>query len=91
MAFETAVSKAVFELEMLSLSFLSPEDVKLRAPELKSAFMHLSKTNSEFSESLSRATDHRKRFYNRLDLWNAKVQEIGPTSKLNDVLASRVP
>ena len=91
LGFETAVSKAVFELEMLSLSFLLPADVKLRAPEIKSAFIHLSSKNNEFSESLSRATDHRKRFYNRLDLWSAQLKKIGLTSELNDILTSRVP
>lgn len=88
--FETAVSKAVFELEMLSLSFLSPSDVTLNAPAIKSAFMHLSTTSSDFSESLSRATDHRKRFYNRLDLWSDQLKQIGLTSELNDILTSRV-
>lgn len=90
LGFETAVSKAVFELEMLSLSFLSPSDVQPNATAIKSAFMDLSTSSTEFSESLSRATDHRKRFYNRLDLWSARLQEIGLTSELNSILASRV-
>jgi hypothetical protein len=90
LGFETAVSKAVFELEMISLSFLKPADVKLRAADIKSAFMDLSITNSEFSESLSRATDHRKRFYNRVDFWSAKLLTLGLPSDLNTILASRV-
>jgi hypothetical protein len=88
--FETAVSKAVFELEMISLSFLETSDVKLLASEIRSAFMDISLTNGNFSESLSRATDHRKRFYNRLDLWSAKLKALGLTSQLNDILSSRV-
>ena len=89
LGFETAVSKAVFELEMLSLSFLKASDVQLHGPAIKSAFMDLSAKNVEFSDSLSRATDHRKRFYNRLDLWSGKLREIGLASNLNDILASR--
>jgi hypothetical protein len=90
LGFETAVSKAVFELEMVSLSFLSASAVKLHGPAIKSAFMDLSTKSVDFSESLSRATDHRKRFYNRLDLWSARLQEIGLASELNQFLTSRV-
>jgi hypothetical protein len=89
--FETAVSKAVFELEMLSLSFFRSADVKFRAAEIKSAFMNLSLTNSEFSECLSRATDHRKRFYKRVELWNAELRTLGLQSELDTILDSRVP
>jgi len=91
LGFETAVSKSVFELQMLSLSFLETTDVTPRAADIKSAFMNLSTTVSEFSESLSRATDHRKRFYNRVDLWGARLQALGLVSELNSILISRVP
>jgi hypothetical protein len=89
LGFETAVSKAVFELEMVSLSYLEAAIVKERAAEIKSAFMSLSVGNEAFSESLSRATDHRKRFYNRLDLWSLELNKLGLASELNTLLASR--
>lgn len=89
LGFETAVSKSVFELQMLSLSFISPSEVKLHGPAIKSAYMHLSTNSAEFSESLSRATDHRKRFYNRLDLWSTQLQQLGLANELNQILISR--
>lgn len=87
--FESAVSKAVFELEMISLSYFETSVVQPRAADIKSAFMMLSTTNNEFSDSLSRATDHRKRFYNRLDLWSAELRKLGLISELNSILDSR--
>jgi Protein of unknown function DUF262 len=49
--FESAVSKAVFELEMISLSYFETSVVQPRAAGIKSAFMMLSTTNNEFSDS----------------------------------------
>ncbi|MGO9240919.1 MAG: DUF262 domain-containing protein [Bryobacteraceae bacterium] len=88
-AFESAVSKAVFELEMISLSYFETSVVQSRAADIKSAYMMLSTANSDFSDSLSRATDHRKRFYNRLDLWSAELRKLGLISELNSFLDSR--
>jgi hypothetical protein len=87
--FETAVGKAVFELEMVSLSYLDAAVVREWAAPLKAAFMALSLGNEAFSESLSRATDHRKRFYSRLDLWTAELDKLGLASQLNILLTSR--
>ena len=88
--FESAISKAVFELQMISLSYLEPAVVNNRSPEIKRAFIDLSINDSDFSESLSRATDHRNRFYNRLNLWTAELDKLGLASELNSLLATRV-
>jgi hypothetical protein len=74
---------------MVSLSYFDGSVVQSRAADIKSAFMMLSANNNEFSDSLSRATDHRKRFYNRIDLWSAELCKIGLVSELNSILAAR--
>jgi hypothetical protein len=86
--FETAVSKAVFELEMLTLSFFSRVTIQQTAPSILDAFKTLSTTNEAFAESLSRATDHRRRFYQRLKLWDAELVKLGLNSPLSQTLGS---
>ena len=85
-AYESAISKAVFELQMISLSFLAPTDCSARAVEIKRSFEELSLQSQEFVESLSRATDHRTRFYKRLRLWSEKLLSIGLGDRLSRAL-----
>jgi len=85
--FENSVSKAVFELEMLSLSFFTETEVLSKSAAIAAAFRALSLANQTFAESLSRATDHRSRFYLRLRLWNAELVKLGLNSDLTAVLA----
>jgi hypothetical protein len=85
--FENSVSKAVFELEMLSLSFLTEKEVLSKSSAIVAAFQALSLADQSFAESLSRATDHRSRFYHRLRLWNAELVKLGLDSDLTAALA----
>lgn len=85
--FESSVSKAVFELEMLSLSFFAEKEVLSKSPAIAHAFRALSLSDLTFAESLSRATDHRSRFYHRLKLWNAELVKLGLNSELTAALA----
>jgi len=74
--FETSISKAVFELQMISISFLQEAAVQTQADAIAASFKSLSLESEAFAESLSRATDHRKRFYQRLGLWNAELVKL---------------
>jgi hypothetical protein len=85
--FETSVSKAVFELEMISFSYLAEDAILQNAPAIAAAFQSLSTSDQTFAESLSRATDHRKRFYQRLKLWNAELVKLGLNGALTSVIA----
>jgi hypothetical protein len=71
---------------MLSLSFFTETEVLSKSAAIAAAFRALSLTNQTFAESLSRATDHRSRFYHRLRLWNAELVKLGLDSDLTAVL-----
>jgi hypothetical protein len=86
--FENSVSKAVFELEMISLSYIDHAALVAKQAEVRHAFETLSLTNQNFAESLSRATDHRKRFYQRLKLWDWELVKMGLGSDLTVVLST---
>jgi hypothetical protein len=85
--FETSISKAVFELQMISTSFLQESAVRAHAGAIAAAFKSLSLGNQTFAESLSRATDHRKRYSHRLRLWNAELVKLGLDNDLTAILA----
>lgn len=53
--------KAVFDMQMMSLSTLKSEAVKASAKEIEELYKNLFK-DEKFVEQLSRATDHRSRF-----------------------------
>ena len=86
--FETSISKAVFELQMISISFLQEAAVQAQADAIAAAFESLSLCDRTFAESLSRATDHRKRFYQRLRLWNAELVKLGLVNDLTAMLTN---
>lgn len=86
--FESSVSKAVFELEMISLSFLAEEDIAPRSADILAAFQSISLKDETFAESLSRATDHRTRLYQRLKRWNAELVKLGLNGELTTILAN---
>lgn len=85
--FESSISKAVFELQMVSISFLREDAVQAQAHAIATAFKSLSLNDRTFAESLSRATDHRKRFYQRLRLWNGELVKLGLNNDLTGMLA----
>ncbi len=87
-SFESSVSKAVFELQMISLSFLSVEAISARASHILAAFKDISLNSKDFADSLSRATDHRSRFYQRLRIWDGELVKLGLQSELTNILAS---
>ena len=86
--FEKSVSKAVFELQMISISFLPEAALLPEAASIAAAFKSLSLTDQTFAESLSRATDHRKRFYQRLMHWNGELVKLGLVNDLTPILAN---
>ena len=85
--FEKSVSKAVFELQMISFSFLQEMTLQSQAGPIAAAFKSLSLADQTFAESLSRATDHRRRFYQRLRIWNSELVKLGLVNDLTAILA----
>lgn len=74
--YERAVSRALFVLQMITLHELTPEQVADNKTEIEAAFKRLF-SNQDFVESLSRATDHRSRFYLRQRVWIEALNSIG--------------
>ena len=74
--YETQVSRALFDMQMIALSQLSPDVVRGRAADIKNAYNSLFADNG-FIESLSRATDHRSRFYSRQRKWMNALTALG--------------
>jgi hypothetical protein len=87
-SYETSVSKAVFELQMVSLSFIDRASILTHAARILAAFEDISLNNKEFADSLSRATDHRSRFYQRLKIWDEELVKLGLQSELTEILAA---
>jgi uncharacterized protein DUF262 len=85
--YETVVSRAVFDLQMVSLYEFEPAVLVERRLDIVSAFERLSTENQEFIEALSRATDHRSRFYLRMRLWGDALRGLG----LEPPFAQRLP
>jgi len=85
--YESVVSKAVFDLQMIGLGDLSEAAVENRAADVRTAFERLSVEDDEFNDLLSRATDHRYRFYSRMKRWADTLKQLG----LKTDLAKRMP
>ncbi|MCR4377117.1 MAG: DUF262 domain-containing protein [Rhodospirillales bacterium] len=83
--YSNSVSKALFDLQMMSLCQLSPVSVSARKTDIENAFKALS-ADANFSESLSRATDHRSRFYTRQRKWLGALNSIGIQAPVADQL-----
>lgn len=79
--YQGQLSRAVFELQLVSLATLGSEEVKQKSTEIETAFKDLC-SQIAFSELLTRGTDHRKRFYRRFSLWLKKLDELGLRSEL---------
>ncbi len=87
LAYESVVSKAVYDLQMIGLGEIPLESLQSRASEIRISFEKLSAENTEFVEALSRATDHRSRFYLRMRLWAEVLRSLD----LNPVFAELLP
>lgn len=68
-SYEAVISKAVYDLQMIGLVDIPLETLQARRADIEGAFRSLSVGNDEFIDLLSRATDHRSRFYQRMWLW----------------------
>ena len=74
--YEKAVSRALFDLQMATLCELTPAQASTSKVEIEAAFKNLF-SDQTFVESLSRATDHRSRFYLRQRAWIEALNGIG--------------
>ncbi len=85
--YEKGVSRAVFELQMITFQDVATAQLKAAAPQIEKAFQDLSLNNQPFADALARATDHRSRFYLRMRTWAAALQAVG----LQPPFAKRLP
>ncbi|MBA3915205.1 MAG: DUF262 domain-containing protein [Acidobacteriales bacterium] len=85
-AYEGGVSKALFDLQMITLGGIPQQDLAANRDAINDAFQQLVRNDHEFSEALSRATDHRSRFYLRLRRWTAALEVLGMHSPAADRL-----
>jgi hypothetical protein len=82
--YERSVSKALFDLQMVTLGGIAPETLAGRRQEIEAAFQNLFRNDRDFSEALSRATDHRSRFYLRMRRWTSALERLGMHSETAD-------
>jgi len=75
--YERSVSKALFDLQMITLEGIDNDVLVGRRQEIQIAFQDLIRNDREFSDALSRATDHRSRFYLRMRRWTNALEEMG--------------
>ncbi len=85
--YERGISKALFDLQMITLAGIPHRELETRQRDIEVAFVQLVQEDREFSDALSRATDHRSRFYLRMRKWIAKLEELG----LHSAAADRIP
>jgi hypothetical protein len=85
--YERGISKALFDLQMITLGGLDPQTLTDRQHDIEDAFIALARGDREFWDALSRATDHRSRFYLRMRKWIIALEELG----LHSPAADRVP
>ncbi|HEY8767818.1 MAG TPA: DUF262 domain-containing protein [Dehalococcoidia bacterium] len=76
-SYETVVSKAVYDLEMIGLVDIPPGELEVKRQAIRTAFEGLSTESETFVDVLSRATDHRSRFYTRMRLWGERLANEG--------------
>lgn len=84
-SYESVVSRAVYDLQMVGLVDVPTGDLQERQQDIKREFQSLS-LDSDFGDLLSRATDHRSRFYRRLRLWGERLAGIGVQAPFYDRL-----
>lgn len=75
--YERVVSRAVYDLQMIGLGDIDRDELERRSDAIRGAFQSLSVENAEFIDLLSRATDHRSRFYQRMRLWAQALASLG--------------
>ena len=85
--YERSISRALFDLQMITLGAFSLETLSARRDEIASQFQDLMCSDREFSDALSRATDHRSRFYLRMRKWTNAIEKLG----LHSAAADRLP
>jgi len=85
--YERSVSRALFDLQMITLGDIDRVGLMERRGDVQLAFQSLFRNDREFSEALSRATDHRSRFYLRLRRWTGALEALG----LHSPAIDRIP
>jgi len=68
----TVINRALMDLTMFSFASTSASDIKRHAKDLYNRYLRLLQ-DEEFSDLITRSTDHRLRTLRRFDLWSEQV------------------
>lgn len=74
---DKGINRAVYDIQMLSLKDINDDDLSRKAENIAEAFVEICLKNTAFTDTLSRATADRARFYLRLLVWGKKLRELG--------------
>jgi hypothetical protein len=74
---DSAINRAVFDIQMFSLQYAEMDVLLKNAKPIAEAFLRLCLDDGDFSDAISHSTADRKRFYIRLVKWGNKLVELG--------------
>lgn len=89
--YDRNLNRAVFDIQMLTLSMIEPSWLIEHHGEVDAAFRRLCTEDSNFSDSVSRATADKKRFEYRLSMWAKALQELGAELDRPDLIPDTPP
>ena len=87
--FERNINRAVFDIQMLSFEMIDREWLVGHATEVREAFFDLYRSDTDFVDSVSRATADKRRFEYRLHAWAQALKRIGATLGSEHLIPAR--
>jgi hypothetical protein len=79
---DSALNRAVFDIQMLGLQGLSVSDLNAVAPLILASFETLCRNDAAFSESITKSTADRRKFYLRLLMFRDILRKAGLVSPI---------
>ncbi len=74
---DSAINRAVFDIQMIGLYTLEIEQLEIISPNLISQFEKLCRGDEKFSDSITKATADRAKFYTRLQKFYDVLIDLG--------------
>lgn len=74
---DSAVNRAVFDIQMVGLGPLHPSELKKLSDQLVAEFENLCRRDDEFSESITRSTADRTKFFRRFRKLREALRKLG--------------
>jgi uncharacterized protein with ParB-like and HNH nuclease domain len=83
---DSAINRAVFDIQMVGLGPLPPNELSKLSNDIVYAFEKLCREDSEFSESITRSTADRVKFFRRFRTMRGALRKLGlDPSQLNSL------